>query len=299
MHRNLSPYPETQGYVDAEGSRLFYRSLGNLTSPAVLVVHGGPSDHRYLSVLADLVPNGYRVVWYDQLGCGRSRHPRSFRDYSMEAAGRHVEAVRRQLRLGRPHLFGHSWGGALALQAAVLFPRSFRSLTTCGGFASEASFQRAMRQHVHGLPRAVREPIERNERVGRYGSVEYRAAVRTRQRVYSTGLRVLPYDFAASLSTVNRRLRRAIYGDRPGLLSPATGFLQGWDLQSGLRRLRMPSLVLSGTIEAGRYTARDVHRWLPGSRLVTFAGAAHLPFYQVRDRFMEVLLTFLRSVDRS
>lgn len=298
MPRVPLPYPESQGSVDVGGAPLYYRSLGPRGAPTVLVVHGGPSDHRYLAPLADLVPAGFRVVWYDQLGCGRSPRPRSFAGYSMEEAGRHVNAVRAGLRLGRVHLFGHSWGGALALEAAVRFPRSFRSVAVCGGFGSQASFERAMRRHLAGLPASLRRPIERGERTGRYRDRRYVAAVRARRRIYSTGLRTLPYEFAVTLPSVNRRLMRAVYGPRPGLLSPATGILAGWDVSDGLRRLPVPALVLSGGIEAGRFTARDLHRWIPRSRLVTFAGAAHLPFYQVRDRFIETLAGFFRSVDR-
>jgi proline iminopeptidase len=296
MAASRRPYRDVTGFVPVEGARLYYRSLGERSDPTVLVVHGGPSDHRYLLSLADLVPRGYRVVWYDQLGCGRSTHPRSFREYSMEAAGRHVEAVRRGLRLGRPHLFGHSWGGALALEAAVLFPQSFRSLSVVGGFASDASFRRAMRRHVRSLPDALRIPIEQGERDGRYDSAAYRTAVRTRQQRYSFGVSVLPYEFALSLPSVNRQLRRAVYGRRPGLLSPPTGFLNGWDVSADLGRLRLPVLVASGGIEAGRFTARDLHRWIPHSRLVTFRGAAHLPFVQVRDEFLRTLLGFFESV---
>ncbi|MGC2205524.1 MAG: proline iminopeptidase-family hydrolase [Thermoplasmata archaeon] len=296
MRRSRPPFAETTGHLEVDGGRIFYRALGGPRRPTVLVLHGGPSDHRYLAMLADLVPRGYRVVWYDQLGCGRSSRPRSYREYTMETFGRQAESVRRALGLGRPHLFGHSWGGALALEAATLYPRSFRSLSVCGGFGSATSFGNALRRHTHRLPRALREPIERYEREGNYVSPEYRAAIAERRRVYSTGVRVLPYEFAATASGVNPRLLRAVYGPNRGLLSPPGGLLRGWDLRPRLARIRLPTLIMSGEIGAGRYTARDLHRWLPNSERVTFPGAAHLPFYQSRDRFLETMLRFLDAI---
>ncbi len=288
-----TPYPDTEGFVRVQGHRIFYRSLGRALRGTILVVHGGPSDHRYLACLADLVPHGFRVVWYDQWGCGRSDRPRSFRGYTMERAGAEVTAVARQLHLGSPHLFGHSWGGALALEAATRSPKRFAHVIVCGGFASDRSFQRAMRRHVHALPASLRVPIERGEREGRYHGRQYRAAVRRRRREFSLGMEILPFDIAVTEPSMNRRLLRAIYGDRPGLFSPATGALKGWDVRPKLSNLSGRCLVLAGEREAGRYTAQEIHRQVTGSRLVLLADCAHLPFLQSRDRFMQVVLAFL------
>ncbi len=277
---------------------MYYRSIGETEAPTVLVVHGGPSDHRYLRVLADLVPLGYRVVWFDQLGCGRSSRPRSFDGGSMELYAEQIERVRRALRLGRVHLFGHSWGGALALQAAVAHPASFRTVVLSGGFASDASFLRAMRRHTRGLPASLRGPIERAARTGRYDRSSYRRAARLRQRQYSAGLAILPYDFELTVRAVNRRLMRAVYGDRPGLLAPLGGWLEGWDVTGRLARLRTPMLVVAGVLEAGRFTAREIARTARRAKLVLLPGSAHLPFFQDRDRFLSEVRRFLDAHER-
>lgn len=288
-----SLYPATQGFVTVHHHRLFYRSLGHALRGTVLVVHGGPSEHLYLSCLADLVPPGYRVVWYDQWGCGRSDRPRSFEGYTVESASADIPAVARALRLGTPHLFGHSWGGALALEAVTRFPDRFRTLMVCGGFASELSFRQAMRRHVRSLPAVIRTPIERGERDREFQRPAYRAAVRRRRREFSIGMKVLPLDLVASEPGLNHRLLDWVYGDRPGLFSPATGVLQGWDVRPALERLRLSTLVVAGEREAGRYTAREIHRRVRGSRLAIIAGAAHHPLLEQRDRTMQVLLSFL------
>lgn len=288
-----TPYPEEEGFVSVQGHRLYFRSLGRARLGTILVVHGGPSEHRYLSCLGDLVPHGYRVVWYDQWGCGRSERPASFDSFTVEGAGAEVVGVADALRLRRPHLFGHSWGGALALEAATSAPRRFQSVILCGAFASDPSLRVAMRRHVRALPNAIRAPIEKGEREGRFDDLRYRAALRRRRREYSLGMRVLPFELAATEPTMNRRLLRAIYGIRVGLFAPARGALRDWDVRPRLPRLTRPCLILAGEHEAGRYTALEIHRLVPGSRLVLVPGAAHLPFLQCRDPFMEIVLRFL------
>ena len=288
------PFPARDGFVPVIGGRLYWRSLGARRDPTILAVHGGPSEHGYLRFLEDLVPEGYRVVWYDQWGCGRSTRGPVPPGYGPNEAAQHTERVRRSLRLGRPFLFGHSWGGAVALAAVAQFPRSYAGALLCGAFASEPSFVTAMHQHLATLPASIRIPIEAGERSGRIATAAYRRAVRRRRATYSQGIQVLPLEFRATEANLNRSLLRSIYGEPRRLLGPTTGTLAAWDVRPQLRRVRLPTLLLAGEREAGRFTALELHRLWPHAKLVIVPGAAHLPFYSARDRFLSEVLSFLR-----
>ena len=79
----------------------------------LLCLNGGPDlSCDYLrDALSAVAEHGYRVVAYDQLGCGQSGKPRDRRLWTIARYAREVEAVRNALGLGRVHLLGHSWGG--------------------------------------------------------------------------------------------------------------------------------------------------------------------------------------------
>ena len=63
----------SDGYVTVLGRRIYYKSFGEGKKECLLCLHGGPGlTHDYLLPLSDLVGFGYRVVFYDQLGCGKS-----------------------------------------------------------------------------------------------------------------------------------------------------------------------------------------------------------------------------------
>jgi proline iminopeptidase len=66
---------EGEGYVDVTGGTVWYQVVGNGPGTPLLVVHGGPRiPHYYLKPLAGL--GKYRpVIFYDQLGCGKSTAP--------------------------------------------------------------------------------------------------------------------------------------------------------------------------------------------------------------------------------
>ena len=106
----------SEGYVEVLGFKLFY-SMFTPSSPTdvVLCLHGGPgATHDYILPLKDLARMGHKVVFYDQLGCGRSEVPKNPALFTVERGVEEVEAFRKSLRLGKVHLMGSSYGGMLA-----------------------------------------------------------------------------------------------------------------------------------------------------------------------------------------
>jgi proline-specific peptidase len=83
----------------------------------VLALHGGPGfPHDCLEDLGALADPGRPVVFYDHLGCARSDRPDVPSLWTMSTFVEEVGVVRAALGLHRVHLFGHSWGGWLALE---------------------------------------------------------------------------------------------------------------------------------------------------------------------------------------
>src|SRR5947209_20290062 len=119
----------TEGYVKILGFNLFYRSYGKPTKGTVLCLHGGPgATHDYLLSLEDLAQFGYRVVLMDQLGCGKSERPRGTSLYTIAHNVEEDEGDRQDLELGKGHLMGSSYGGALTIATALNYHRNVRIL---------------------------------------------------------------------------------------------------------------------------------------------------------------------------
>ena len=123
----------TKGTLPFRGYRTWYKVVGELNARSrvlpLLVLHGGPGvPHDYLEDLARLADEGRPVVFYDQIGCGRSDHPDDAALWTMATYVDELSAVRDALGLDRVHLFGHSWGGWLALEYALGRPSGLASL---------------------------------------------------------------------------------------------------------------------------------------------------------------------------
>jgi alpha-beta hydrolase superfamily lysophospholipase len=86
----------------------------------VLLLHGGPgAGHAYLEAMESFLPQaGIEIYYYDQLGCNNSDVPDDPSLWTLPRYLEEVEEVRRGLGLEQFVLYGHSWGGILALEYA-------------------------------------------------------------------------------------------------------------------------------------------------------------------------------------
>lgn len=277
----------TEGYVKALGFKLYYRSFGRPERGIVLCLHGGPGGVcDYLVPLADLVQFGYRVVIYDQLGCGRSERPRGTKYYTIDRAVDEVEAVRKGLRLGRVHLFGSSWGGALVLGAALKHRKNLRSLIVSNGFASTALVESEWNPHT---PKKLRETLEYYAAKGDFKNPKRLAARKELERTQYCRLRVWPYELSNSFEHMSEYVQEM--HDRS---------IQGWDVTDRLTEIRLPCLVITGEYDAiPPKCALAIHGGIRGSKLVKFKECSHTPMWEDRVGFIEVMRDFLDGVKPS
>lgn len=289
---------ERSGRIAVLGHQLFFRSFGpESRAPVVLGLHGGPgASHDYLLPLADLGRRGYRVVLFDQLGCGRSDVPADRSLFSLEHHVAETEAIRSALGLGRVHLVGSSYGGLLGLAYALAHPDALRSLTTVGGLASVPLARAEMDRLRADLPPEIRVTLDRCEATGQTDRPEYAAACDVFYHRHLCRLSPWPPEVVRSMELT---LSRPVY---PYMNGPSefciTGTIRDIDLSGELSRIRAPTLVLGGRYdEITPAVARQIREGIPGARGHTFEESSHMPFWEERAEFLRVLSEFLESVD--
>lgn len=123
-----------------DGQRIWWSQSGNPDGIPVLVVHGGPGGGTLPAMKRPFDPATYRIVLFDQRGCGRSEPHASDPDVSLETNTTwhlvaDMERLRAALGIARWVLSGSSWGSTLALAYAQTHPERvlamiLRSITT-------------------------------------------------------------------------------------------------------------------------------------------------------------------------
>jgi proline iminopeptidase len=133
------------GHLDAPGfseHRIYWEEYGSLTGEPVVVMHGGPGAGSHSSLARFFSPQRYRVILFDQRGCGKST-PSASEDDATPALTDNttahliddVLALRRELNIsGKMHVFGGSWGSTLALAYAIAHPATVQTLILRGVF---------------------------------------------------------------------------------------------------------------------------------------------------------------------
>jgi proline iminopeptidase len=126
LYPEIAPYE--RGMLDVgDGHKVYWETCGNPAGKPALVLHGGPGSgctpgwRRYFN------PDRYRVVLFDQRGCGRSTPHASQPDTDLSTNTTHhlladIELLRRHLGIERWLLLGGSWGTTLALAYAEQHP---------------------------------------------------------------------------------------------------------------------------------------------------------------------------------
>jgi proline iminopeptidase len=126
LHPPIEPY--TQGMLDlGEGERMYWEVCGNPAGKPALVLHGGPGSGTgpFWRRLFD--PAAYRIVLFDQRGCGRSTPDAGDPETSLAANTTphliaDIERLRRHLGIERWLVLGGSWGATLGLAYAEQHP---------------------------------------------------------------------------------------------------------------------------------------------------------------------------------
>jgi proline iminopeptidase len=97
------------------GHHLYYEQSGNPAGVPVVVLHGGPGSGCSPRQRQLLDPDGYRVILFDQRGCGRSTPRGACADNTAARLVTDIEQLRRHLGIARWLVFGGSWGGSLGV----------------------------------------------------------------------------------------------------------------------------------------------------------------------------------------
>src|SRR6478609_3044478 len=133
LYPEITPYE--QGKLDVgDGHRVYWELCGNLAGKPVVFLHGGPGGGCSPSQRRLFDPGKYRILLFDQRGCGRSTPHASLEANTTWHLVEDIERLRVMLGVDTWMVFGGSWGSALAISYAETHPERVSELVVRGIF---------------------------------------------------------------------------------------------------------------------------------------------------------------------
>jgi proline iminopeptidase len=130
-----TPVNFEEGMLDVgDGHAIYWRAQGPKDAPVMLIVHGGPGGAMNIKWAEALEAGKWRVVFFDQRGCGKSTPFGKLEHNGIDALVGDMERLREALGIEQWAIFGGSWGTTLGIAYGVAHPER------CTGFLLRGVF---------------------------------------------------------------------------------------------------------------------------------------------------------------
>lgn len=138
MENQLNLYPKIKpydsGFLNIDEHQVYFEQCGNPNGKPALFLHGGPGGGGSEDVRRFFNPDLYRIVVFDQRGCGRSKPHGCLENNTTWDLVSDIENLRKKLSIEKWLVFGGSWGSTLSLAYAQAHPKSVSELVLRGIF---------------------------------------------------------------------------------------------------------------------------------------------------------------------
>lgn len=284
-----------EGYIPVEGGRVWYTVAGDGPGTPLIVLHGGPgAPHDYLNNLSAL-GHDRPIVFYDQLGCGKSDRPDDTRLWTRERFVRELATVRSTLHIDDCFILGQSWGTLLAADYLLTRPAHIRGVIFSSECLSIPRTVAYMRTLIDALPPDARGTIRRCEREGKTDSPEYQAAVDVFYHRHLCRLDPWPPDLTAAFNGFGQGVYSYMNGPSEFTI---TGTIKDADVTGRISQITIPALFITGQYDevppAG--AAADAAH-MPRATAVVIPNASHLCNLEQPDEYLKIVGPWLRDHD--
>lgn len=264
--------------IDANAITINYEEWGDRESPAVVLLHGFSADLRMWAPTVEAFAQDYRVIAPDLRGHGKTSVPSDLDSYTMEAYVEDLRCLLDALEVEICALIGCSFGGMIAVQAAVTFAGRFAGVVLSDTSAAyeNPAYDERYRERERGI-------AEQEALIARFGSAGAgkRAAATVSDPFLAEGIRARYERIQADGFLGAARVRRI----RPDLLG-----VIGEQLTSAV-------LVCTGDEDPVHCASLLMAAQLPAARVVTFRNTGHGIPARAPELFAETVLRFFSDIE--
>jgi len=268
----------------------------------LVIVNGGPGfSHEYALPTKQIACWGRKVIFYDQVGSGKSDRPTyqqapwlwdNIETYYIEE----LQLLTQHLNISKFHLLGHSWGGIVAQYYAIQQPANLAALILASTLSDSKLYIEAQRDFLHStLPPFVQAQLSLHEEKKDYDSPIYRKIEERLTGFWTIRTAPIPDCVQNAFESVNREVYVGIQGASEFTVG---GKLEKFNITSRLSSITAPTLVTSGRYDTMTSPVIDaLLEGIPQAQYFEFPHSGHLTMVDDAVDFSEIIEGFLISID--
>lgn len=280
----LSSGHEVVVYIHGDGPETLFLANGGPGLPCryLLEPHKRMADDRF------------RVVSWDQLGCGASDKPDDDSLWTLERYVGEADEIRAAVGAEKIHFLGHSWGSWMGTEYALTYPDRVASYIIADGACNIPHLVSELNRLRGALGSETVAMMVAHESAGTIDHPEYQAAITLLNYRHVCRLPEWPESLTTALDAWNMAPYMAMQGPNEFTY---TGNMKDWNRVPAMHAIIAPCLVLSGKYdELTPACSFQMHNALPNSRIRIFPHSSHMPFYEEPDAYFAELSAFLAEV---
>jgi pimeloyl-ACP methyl ester carboxylesterase len=280
----LVPHSERSRFIRIDGTSVHYQEFGDTAAPPLILIHGYTASLYVWKTAAPLLAKaGFRVIALDLIGFGFSEKPRWFA-YSIESQARIIERFMDTLGIGRAHIVGSSYGGAVALSLTLDYAARVETLILADSVCND-------KPKNHPILRLAALPL-----IGELITPFFAdSKLFLRKRMHNT---LAPANHHLITADRVESVRRPLFAADAHHSVLATS--RNWHakrIEQDAHMIDKPTLIIWGEedrvipIECGH----KLHNEINGSRLVMIRNCGHVPQEESPKVFTHLVSSFINT----
>jgi proline iminopeptidase len=280
------------------------KRIGNNPTLRVLLLHGGPgATHEYLEACDSYLPYaGVEYYYYDQLGSAFSDQPDEPSLWELDRFVDEVEQVRQALGLQRDNfvLYGHSWGGILAMEYALAHQEHLRGLVVSNMMSDVPAYNAYAKDVLMpAMDEDALAEIQALEAAGAFEDPRFMSLLHEQHYVHHI-LRMPVEEWPNPVVRAFAAINPAIYVSMQGpseLGISEDAKLARWSRFDDLRAIGVPTLVIGAQHDSmdPAHMERMAAQFPNGSHLHC-ADGSHMAMYDDQKTYFSGLIDFLHTL---
>ena len=283
-----------EGYVKVTGGKIWYKVFNKESkSTPLIVLHGGPGSSSHSLQTLHFLSTDRTIVFYDQLGCGKSDRSKDTKLWKKERFVSELEGLRKQLGFKEMHILGHSWGSMLAILYALKYPKRVKKLVFSGPFFSTARWINDTNKLKESLPKETQEIINKHEKEGTTNAKEYKKATTAFYKKFLCRIYPYPKPLQEGIKQAGKEVYNTMWGPTEFC---CTGNLKKVDLTNRLHEVSIPVLLICGRYDMSTPKTTTFYKnKFPKAQMKVLEKSAHTMFLEQPEIYLQAVRSFLQK----